>query len=111
MKELGAHRGEHLLVRREIGELTRECTRCWLSFLGGSAARKGVSYVQELSSEGSGSLQLRHVWRIEGWRRGSRYSSLGGSSRGGAPGTHLPICHLEEGCILSRSYVIAVSIH
>ena len=54
------------MVRREIGELTRECTRCWLSFLGGSAARKGVSYVQELLSEGSGSLQLRHVLGIRG---------------------------------------------
>ena len=39
------------------------------------AARRGMSYVQELSSEGSGSLQHRHVWRIEGG--------------GGAPGTRL----------------------
>ena len=43
MKELGAHRGEHLLVRRERGELTMECTRWWRSFLGGRGARRGVS--------------------------------------------------------------------
>ena len=69
---------------------------------------------------GSGSRYSSPLVRRERWvlagectREGEGLLVLlsGRELQGGAPGTHLPICHLEEGCILSRSYVIAVSIH
>ena len=87
------------MVRREFGEFMGECTREGV----GAAPGTRLPWLGGRDGCSRGS--------VRGRGRGSWYSSLGGSSRGGAPGTHLPICHLEEGCILSRSYVIAVSIH